>query len=103
MSLTTTKSKISENVDWESVKSKYGDILTLMKEELSANTDEAKKMCKDYLHTKEKFTKKLLSTKLKAIRGKFREAVDSGRRSGHGCVVLFCVSRYGVDHLPLCS
>ena len=30
--------KISENVDWESVKSKYDDILTLMKEEMPANT-----------------------------------------------------------------
>ena len=33
-------------------------------------------------------TKKVLSAKLKAIRGKFREAVDSARRSGHGRVVL---------------
>lgn len=29
-----------------------------------------------------------MSTKLKAIRAKFREAVDSGRRSGHGRVVM---------------
>ena len=81
-------SKISENVDWESVKSKYDDILTLMKEELPASADEAKEMCKDYPHTKEELTKKILSAKVKAIRGKFREAVDSGRKSGHGRVVL---------------
>lgn len=54
-------SKISENVDWESVKSKYEDILTLMKEELPASADEAKEMCKDYPHTKEELTKKILS------------------------------------------
>ena len=92
-------------MDWESVKSKYDDILTLMKEELPANADEAKEMCKDYPHTKEELTKKI-SAKLKAIRGKFREAVDSGRRSGHGSVVLCimsCVRRYGVDLLPLSS
>ena len=75
-------------MDWESVKSKYDDILTLMREELPANADEAKEMCKDYPHTKEELTKKILSAKLKAIRGKFREAVDSGRRSGHGRVLL---------------
>ena len=33
-------------------------------------------------------TKQILTTKLKAIRQKFRHAVDSGRRSVHGKVVL---------------
>ena len=60
-------SKITENVDWESVKSKYDDILTLMKEELPASADEAKEMCKDYPHTTEELTKKILSAKVKAI------------------------------------
>ena len=45
-------------------------------------------MCKDYPHTKEELAKKILSAKLKAIRDKFREAVDSGWKSGHGWVVL---------------
>ena len=34
--------KISENIDWESVKTKYDDILALMKDELPATADEAK-------------------------------------------------------------
>ena len=80
--------KVSENVDWESVKSKYDDILNLMREELPATVDEAKEMCKDYPHTKLDMTKKVLTAKLKAVRSKYREAVDSGRRSGHGRVVL---------------
>ena len=33
-------------------------------------------------------TKQVVTTKLKAIRQKYRQAVDSGRRSGHGRVVL---------------
>ena len=33
-------------------------------------------------------TKAILTTKLKNIRLKYRKAVDSGRRSGHGRVVL---------------
>ena len=45
-------------------------------------------MCKDYPHTKVDMTKKVLTAKLKAVRGKYQEAVDSGRRSGHGRVVL---------------
>ena len=43
---------------------------------------------KDYQHTKEEATKQILPTKLKAIRQKYRQAVDSGRHSGHGRVVL---------------
>ena len=33
-------------------------------------------------------TKVIITTKLKAVRSKFRAAVDSGRKSGHGRVVL---------------
>ena len=80
--------KISENIDWESVKTKYDDILALMKDELPATADETKELAKEYPHTKDDLTKKVLSAKLKSIRGKFREAIDSGRRSGHGRVVL---------------
>ena len=79
---------ISENVDWESVKSKCNDILSLMREELPASAEEAKEMCKDYPHTKLDVMKKVLTAKLKAVRSKYWEAVDSGRRSGHGHVVL---------------
>ena len=60
----------------------------MMKAELPATADEARDLLKDYPHTKEELTKKILSAKLKAVRGKFRNAVDSGRRSGHGRVVL---------------
>ena len=79
--------KLSESIDWESVRTKYDDILTLMCQELPDTAEEARENCgKDYPHTKEKITKKVLTSKL--IRIKFREAVDSGRRSGHGRVVL---------------
>ena len=80
--------KSSENVDWESVKSKYDDILTLMRDVLPASPEEARESCKDYPHDKSAITKPILSTKLKNIRLKYRQAVDSGRRSGHGRVVL---------------
>ena len=81
--------KISENVDWESVKAKYDDILVLMKAALPSTPEEVQQQIdKDYPHTKDEITKQILSTKLKSIRLKFRQAVDSGRRSGHGRVVL---------------
>ena len=35
-----------------------------------------------------KVTKQIVTSKLKAIRIKFRQAVDSGRKSGHGRVVM---------------
>ena len=59
-----------------------------MLQELPDTAEEAQKSGKDYPHTKEKITKKVLTSKLKAICIKFREAVDSGCRSGHGHVVL---------------
>lgn len=80
--------KVAEGTDWESVKSKYADILELMKNELPSSTEEASNLLKDYPHTKEQMTKQILTNKLKAVRLKFRQAVDSGRRSGHGRVVM---------------
>ena len=43
---------------------------------------------KDYPHKKGEISKSVLTSKLKMIAKKFREAVDSGRKSGHGRVVL---------------
>jgi len=80
--------KVAEGTDWESVKSKYTDILELMRNELPASAEEMSNLLKDYPHTKEQVTKQILTTKLKAVRLKFRQAVDSGRRSGHGRVVM---------------
>lgn len=82
--------KSAECVDWESVKSKYDDILELMLEALLSSPDEAHG--KDYPHEKTAITKSILATKLKNIRLKFRQAVDSGR-SGHGRVVLLYYER----------
>lgn len=74
-----------------------------MREELLETTEAREKCRKDYPHTKEMTTKKVLTSKLKAIRIKFREAVDFGRRSGHGCVVLLyyeLCERYGAVRQP---
>ena len=40
--------KLAEGVDWESVKSKYNDILELMQNELPSSTEEAAGLNKDY-------------------------------------------------------
>ena len=77
--------KAAESVDWESVKSKYSDIL---QEFLAAIPENADGNVKDFPHEKEQITKQIVTSKLKAIRVKFRQAVDSGKRSGHGRVVL---------------
>jgi len=80
--------KASDGVDWESIQSKYGDILEQMLAEYPATQEAAKELQKDYSHKKSEITKQDLTTKLKAIRIMFRQAVDSGRRSGHGNVVF---------------
>ena len=52
------------------------------------SAENAKSIGKDFPHNKEEMTKVIITTKLKAVRSKFRAAVDSGRKSGHGRVVL---------------
>ena len=87
--------KAVDGVDWESIKSKYEDILERFRAELPdqpPSTAEKERincgLAKSLVHTKEDVTKQILTTKLKNIRQKYRQAVDSGRRSGHGRVVL---------------
>ena len=50
--------------------------------------EEAKGMTKDYKHTKMELIKTILTTKLKHIHMKYRKAVDAGKKSKHGRVVL---------------
>ena len=80
-------SQTAVNVDWESCQSKYADILELFSEQYPS-AENAEAIGKDFPHKKEEITKAIITTKLKAIRSKFRAAVDSGRKSGHGRVVL---------------
>ena len=54
---------------------------------MPATHEDAKYLDKEYRHTKDELNKATLTTKLKNIRSKYRKAVDSGRRSGHGRVV----------------
>ena len=58
-----------------------------MREQLPASTEEARELMKDYPHKREQISKQALTSKLKAIHAKYRQAVDSGR-SSHGRVVL---------------
>jgi len=80
--------KAGERTDWESVKNTYADILDLFEEHLPGSDDERMRVDKDYPHTKEEVSKQVITSKLKTIRSKYRQAVDSGRRSGHGRVVM---------------
>ena len=79
--------KKGESVDWESVRTKYEDICGLLKEKfpdrgcVGAGVNHGDAL--DLHHYKDELTVKILTTKLKAIRLKNRQAVDSG----HGRVV----------------
>ncbi|KAL2095637.1 hypothetical protein ACEWY4_007785 [Coilia grayii] len=77
--------KALESVDWETCVTKYGDILRRFVSEYPFSTVREDK---DFPHKEEEITKSALTTKLKAIRIKYRQAVDAGKRSGHGRVVL---------------
>lgn len=77
------------NIDWETSQFKYSDILEQLLELCPSTTpQEAEKSGKDYPHKKEDHANAILASKMKSIRLKHRHAVDTGRRSGHGRVVL---------------
>ena len=92
-------SKAAKNIDWESCQSKYTDILELYREHYPSSQEESSEIEKEYPHKKEDITKVILTSKLKNIRLKFHQAIDSGKRSGHGRVVLLyfkiCESIWG--------
>ena len=67
-----------KGVDWGSVKQKYEEILALF---LSNQEDD-----QDMPHIL--FTKQEIATKVKSLRQSYRKAVDSGRQSGGGRVVM---------------
>lgn len=62
-----------EGTCWESVKTKYYDILELFRKELPQSTEQARHLAKDYPHKPDEVSKEVLTSKLKAIRIKFRE------------------------------
>ena len=81
-------SKAAKNIDWESCQSKYTGILELYREHYPSSQEESAEIEKEYPHKKEEITKVILTSKLKNIRLKFRQVIDSGKRSGHGRIVL---------------
>ena len=80
-------SRAIENVDRESCQQKHGDILKLYLDQYPTPANAAA-IEKDFPHKKEQITHSSLTSKIKAIRKKFRQAINSGRKSGHGRVVL---------------
>ena len=64
---------------------KYKDIFELFIAALPENNTNP---CKNFPHKKEETKLQNLTSKLKAVRLKFRQAVGSGRHSGHGRVVM---------------
>ncbi|XP_059929398.1 uncharacterized protein LOC132473337 [Gadus macrocephalus] len=75
-------SKLQQNVDWESCQSKYTDLLKAMQDQYP------KEAAEDFPHDAMAITKSQLTSKLKNIRSKYRGAMDTGRRSGQGRVVM---------------
>ena len=76
--------------------------------ELPSNPEESTEIDKDYPHKKEEITKQVVSSKLKSVCLKYGQAVDTGKKSGHGRVVLlyfeWCENIWGgspaTDQIP---
>ena len=78
--LTVTKEyktkQIAKSIDWESCVDKYGEILEAYSAHYPSPEDAAA-IGKDFPHKKDELTKSVLTSKLKAIRSKYRQAVDN--------------------------
>ena len=80
--------KSLENIDWESLRSKYNDIHERFVAHLQNIVEGTTPAPDKYSpHRPEEITTAVVTSKLKGIRGRYRKAVDSGRKSGHGRVV----------------
>ncbi|XP_033945129.1 uncharacterized protein [Pseudochaenichthys georgianus] len=75
--------KVQENVDWESCKCKYIDISRTFHEQYPRTQTD-----KDFPHDANAITRVQLTAKLKQIRTKYRQLVNTGSRSHQGRVML---------------
>ena len=75
----------NEGIDWESVKTKYEKITVIFHENYPTNDD-----IENFPRAKEIDTlnKARITSKIKNIRSSYKKAVDAGRRSGGGRLVL---------------
>lgn len=93
--------KLTENVDWETCVSKYSDIMDAFQAQYPREPTE-----KDFPHAANMLSKAQVTTKLKSIRCKYRQAMDAGRRNGQGRVVLIfyelCEEIWGGSRVTRC-
>ena len=80
-------SRALKNVGWESCQNKYGNILKLFLYEYPI-PETAVTIEKYFPHKTGEITQSSLTSKLKMICKKFRQATDSGGKKGHGHIVL---------------
>ncbi|CAH3156624.1 unnamed protein product, partial [Porites evermanni] len=78
--LTVTKEyktkQIVKSIDWKSCVDKYGEILEAYSAHYTSPEDAAA-IGKGFPHRKDELTKSVLTSKLKAIQSKYRQAVDN--------------------------
>ena len=80
-------SKEANGLDWESIKTKYDDITTLFLSRYPKNQDADDQREFKHKNLSQEFSKERMVAKIKALRLKYRKALDTGRRSGGGRVV----------------
>jgi hypothetical protein len=80
--------KSLDSIDWESIRSKYNDIHERFVAYLQSIAEgETPALDKEYPHRPEEISRGIVTLKLKGICGRYRKAVDTGRKSGQGRVV----------------
>ena len=77
-----------EGLDWEGIRAKYDKIRELFIERYPRGETEAMKVDFPRALCVENITKERISAKVKSIRTKYKKAVDVGRRSSGGRIVM---------------
>ena len=80
--------KASIGLDWESIKSKYEDITERLQSRYPKPDSGLSEAAFPYSNDPSVFTKDRIIPKVKRLKANFRKAVDSGRRSGGGKIVM---------------
>lgn len=75
------RSRLRENIDWESCPTKYSDIASAFQAQYPRGED------RDSPHDAKTISKSQITAKVKSIRNKYKKAVAAGRRRCHGRVI----------------
>ena len=81
-------SKALDGIDWETIKNKYNEISEKFQDRYPKSSGAVNRSEYQHCDNPNILSKERIATKLKRLKTNFRKAIDSGRKSGGGWIVL---------------